>query len=117
MALFEITCTSAAGFVHILLRGHITSATAPQLEQTLAAAIAGQAAPQCVLDLSELVYTSSAGLRIFLTFAKRMKNAGGQLVFCAVQPTVHTVLEVSGFTRILTLVPDVAAARDRFLPR
>lgn len=117
MALLEITCTSATGFVHILLHGHITSATAPQLEQALAAAIAGQAAPQCVLDLGDLVYTSSAGLRVFLTFAKRMKNAGGQLVFCAVQPTVHKVLEVSGFTQILTFVPDVTAARDRFLPR
>ena len=117
MATLEITCPSATGFVHILLCGHITSTTAPQLEQALAAAIAGQTTPLCLLDLSELIYTSSAGLRVFLTFAKRVKNAGGQLVFCAVQPAVLTVLEVSGFTQILTLVPDVAAARDRFLSR
>jgi anti-anti-sigma factor len=114
--MLEITSASAAGFLHIILRGHITSATAPQLEQALTAAIAGQTAPRCLLDLGELVYTSSAGLRIFLAFAKRMKNAGGQLVFCSVQPAVHKVLEVSGFTEILTLVPDVAAARGRFLP-
>ena len=115
--MLEITSTSTTGYLHILLRGQFTSTTAVQLDQALTAAIAGQARPQCLLDLSELDYTSSAGLRVFLTFAKRVKNAGGQLVFCAVQPTVHTVLEVSGFTQILTLVPDAAAARDRFLPR
>jgi anti-anti-sigma factor len=117
ITMLEITSTSATGYLHILLRGQITSTTALQLEQALLAAIAVQAAPQCLLDLSDLVYTSSAGLRVFLTFAKRVKNAGGQLVLCAVQPAVYKVLEMSGFTQILTLVPDVTAARDRFLPR
>ncbi len=112
--MLEIKSTSATGFLHILLNGHITSATAPELEKALAAAIAGQTAPRSLLDLSGLVYTSSAGLRIFLAFAKRTKNAGGKLVFCRVQPAVHKVFEMSGFTEILTLVPDVAAARACF---
>lgn len=114
--MLEITSTSATGFLHILLNGHITSATAPQLEKALAAAIAGQTTPRSLLDLGGLVYTSSAGLRIFLSFAKRTKNAGGQLVFCGAQPGVRKVFEVSGFTEILTLVPDVAAARACFSP-
>jgi anti-anti-sigma factor len=108
--MLEIKSTSATGFLHIFLNGHITSATAPRLEAALTAAIAGQTNPRSLLDLGGLVYTSSAGLRVFLAFAKRTKNAGGRLVFCGVQPTVHKVFEMSGFTEILTLVPDVAAA-------
>ena len=109
--MLEIVPTSAAGFIHVALRGDITSASAPQLEQALTVALAGQVPPRCVLDLEQLTFTSSAGLRVFLAFAKRIKTAGGQFVLCAVQPAVFEVLEMSGFTRILTLAPDLAAAR------
>lgn len=110
--MLEITPSPADGILLLTIRGEITGASAPQLEQSINAALAGLAAPRCVLDLAGLAFTSSAGLRIFLALAKRIKNAGGRLAFCAVQPAVREVFEVSGFTRILTLVPDLAAARD-----
>ncbi len=114
--MLEINSTPGEGFLLISLRGEITSASAPQLDQSLSTALAGLAAPRCILDLAGLAFTSSAGLRVFLALAKRIKTAGGQLVFCAVQPAVREVFEVSGFTRILTLVPDLAAARGLVQP-
>ena len=109
--MLDILPTTESGLLVVSLRGEITSASAPGLEQALQAALAGVTPPRCVLDLAGLTFTSSAGLRVFLALAKRIKTAGGRLVFCAVQPAVREVFEVSGFTQILTLVPDLAAAR------
>ncbi len=109
--MLEIATTPAGSCLVISLRGEITSASAPELEQTLNASLSGVVPPRCVLDLGGLVFTSSAGLRVFLGLAKRIKNAGGRLAFCTVQPAVREVFEVSGFTRILSLVDGVAEAR------
>jgi anti-anti-sigma factor len=95
----------------VRLRGELTSATAPQLDATLAALLtSGQS--RWLLDLSELTFSASAGLRVFLSYAKKNKNAGGRLVFCSVQPAVLDVLTTSGFTQILTLVPTAAEGRQ-----
>jgi stage II sporulation protein AA (anti-sigma F factor antagonist) len=113
--MLEVIPIPNPGFLHLLFRGQVTTASAPQLEQALIAALDGQVKPLCVLDLGELTYTSSAGLRVLLVIAKRIRNSAGRLVLCRPQPAVLTVFEVSGFTRILEFVPDVAAARDRLL--
>ena len=113
--MIEIIPVSNTEFLHILVRGQVTNASAPQLEAGLVAALAGQAAPRCILDLGGLAFLSSAGLRVLLTIAKRIRNAGGALVLCETQPAVLTLLELAGFTRILAVVPDLATARDRVL--
>ena len=109
--MIAITQTAEPELLLIVLQGEITSTTAPQLDQALAASLAGDAPPRWLLDLGGLTFTSSAGLRVFLTYAKKIRNAGGRLVLCSVQPAVHEVLEVSGFTQILTIAPDAGAAR------
>lgn len=58
---------------------------------------------QMVLDLGKLSYVSSAGLRVILLMAKRLKDAGGELVLCEIQPQVREVLSVSGFLAILSV--------------
>lgn len=111
--MFEIIPTSENTHTRLALRGELTSATAPQLDAALAALLA-TGANRWLLDLGGLAFSSSAGLRVFLSYAKKIKNAGGRLVFCAVQPTVFAVLETSGFTQILTLVPTVEDGRRLF---
>jgi anti-anti-sigma factor len=114
--MLEIIPSSSSEFVHIRLRGQITSATAPEFEQALNGVLKDQKAPQCVLDLAELSYTSSAGLRVLLVLAKRIRNAGGRLVLCGAQPTVLHVFEAAGFTQIFTIVPDLKTAREKLVP-
>ncbi|MFA5262409.1 MAG: STAS domain-containing protein [Opitutaceae bacterium] len=109
--MLEITQTAEQGLLRIALKGDITSASAPQLEQALAASFQGTSSPRWLLDLEALSFTSSAGLRVFLSYAKKIKNAGGRLVLCGVQASVLEVLEMSGFTQILTLAPTADDAR------
>ena len=64
-----------------------------------------------VLEMSELEYLSSAGLRVILMAAKRATQTQGRLLLCQLQDNVREVLEISGFLKILDVHPDMQAAR------
>jgi anti-anti-sigma factor len=53
------------------------------------------------IDLSELDYVSSAGLRVLLMTAKAAKAKGGKVVLLAPKPAILEVIKISGFDRIL----------------
>jgi anti-anti-sigma factor len=55
-----------------------------------------------VLNLADLNYTSSIGLRCFLWAAKTLKKSGRELVLCCAQPMVKEVFRISG---LATLIP------------
>ncbi|HEX3730050.1 MAG TPA: STAS domain-containing protein, partial [Opitutaceae bacterium] len=61
-------------------------------------------------DCAQLHYVSSAGLRVFLSAAKKAKVAGGRAAFAALTPIVQEIFELSGFTGILEIHPTAAAA-------
>lgn len=48
--------------------------------------VAGQGEHVWVQDLAQLDYISSAGLRVVLILAKRIKETTGRYVLCALQP-------------------------------
>ncbi|MBE9607995.1 STAS domain-containing protein [Chitinilyticum piscinae] len=92
--------------------GRLDGSTSPQLEKNLLPLLA-EPGSKVLLDLAELDYVSSAGLRIILMAAKRAKQAGGRFVLCGLQPQVSEVFEMSGFTRILELAASVDEGRGR----
>jgi anti-anti-sigma factor len=79
-----------------------------QLEQAIAAA--GKSGAGLVIDGSGLDYVSSAGLRVFLIAAREMQRRKLSFSVCALKPAVREVFELSGFTRIIAVHADRAAA-------
>ena len=57
-----------------------------------------------VADMSEVSYTSSAGLRVLLGATKDSRSKGGDLRLAEVQANVFKVLDLSGFTSILKVL-------------
>lgn len=106
------TETTASATI-IPLQGQINSANATALESEVLAIVDG-GIKRLVLDFSTLDYISSAGLRMVLVVAKRIKQEGGLLVLCAMQPHVREVFDISGFLAILNVEPTRAAALARF---
>jgi anti-anti-sigma factor len=49
-----------------------------------------------LLDLSEINYVSSRGLRVFISTAKWAQSAGGRLAVCSPQGEVKKVLDMTG---------------------
>jgi anti-anti-sigma factor len=67
-----------------------------------------------VADFAKVDYISSAGLRALLGTVKEARGQGGDFRLAGVTPPVKKVLELSGFTSILKLFPDAAAAVASF---
>ncbi len=93
--------------------GSVDGLTATDLVTALKEQING-GSPRLVGDLSSVDYTSSAGLRALLETVKEARQHGGDLRLAAVRPEVLRVLELSGFTSILQVFPDVEAAVASF---
>ena len=103
----------STGAITIKLTGSLDTATAPELEQQLAPVLAGQV-KDLVFDLAQLKFISSAGLRVFSTARKQLKERGGQASFINMQPQIQEVFE------IIKALPGVAvftsvAELDRYL--
>ena len=93
----------------VRISGSVDGLTADTLMTTLQQQIdAGNT--RLVADLSGVNYTSSAGLRALLATVKQARSAGGDFRLAGVLPPVQKVLEMSGFTSILKLYPDVDGA-------
>ena len=94
----RIDFTKSGGSVTAAINGRLDTATAPELERFLADNLAD--ADALVIDCAELIYISSAGLRVLLSAHKRLKGA---LTLKNVSELVMEVLEMTGFTDILVI--------------
>lgn len=86
----------------IMLKGRLDSASAPLVQQQIEQMV-GQEPVKLVLDLAECSYVSSAGLRVFINLLRRMSSQGGSMVLTNVPDSVMTVLDMTGFSNILTI--------------
>ena len=84
----------------IKLVGRLDTTTAPALDKTINEDIAGT--KNLVLDVKELEYISSAGLRVLLGAQKKMQKIGSMKV-TNVTDAVMEVFDMTGFTDILTI--------------
>jgi anti-sigma B factor antagonist len=60
-------------------------------------------AEKMLLNLENLEFLSSAGLRVFLRTAKQQKGSGGAIKVCSATGVVKEVMEISGFGSLLDL--------------
>ena len=109
----EITTVQRGTVTVIAIAGSIDGMTAGTLVSSFREQVAGGHV-RIVTDFTAVDYTSSAGLRALLETVKETRQQGGDLRLAAVQPDVLRVLELSGFTHILKLFPDVETAVASF---
>jgi anti-anti-sigma factor len=63
-----------------------------------------------ILDLVDVAFIASSGLRVLLKATQQRRAAGGDVLVCGANATATEVFEVSGFDEILSLYPDRRAA-------
>ena len=100
--MLNISETKKGSALVMNVSGRVDSATSPDLERRMGELIqAGELT--MVLNLSQLAYISSAGLRVFLTGAKKLRAAGGKLLLCSLTGMVKEVFMMSGFYDIMSI--------------
>lgn len=88
--------------VVVSLGGQLDTLTAKSLETHLSGHIAaGQ--KRIVVDMRDLKYVSSYGLRVFLLTAKQLRADRNAFVLCELTPEVQKIFKIAGFDKILTI--------------
>lgn len=82
---------------------------APQFEQKCKTCIA-EGATRLVVDVGDLAYVSSMGLRSFVAIAKTLQSKGGALRICRLNGLVKQVFEITGLLRSFTPYESVESA-------
>lgn len=82
------------------LEGRLDSTTSPELEKEIMDVIGDL--NELVLDLEDLEYTSSAGMRVLLS-AQRIMNSQGSMKVINVRSEIMDIFEITGFNQILTI--------------
>ena len=95
-----ITKKTEGDALTITLEGRLDTSTAPELEAELGASLDG--ITDLTLDLDQLLYLSSAGLRVILGAQKRM-NKQGTMTVVHVADAIMEVFEITGFVDILNI--------------
>lgn len=104
----QIRETIREGVLVIRAAGRLDSSSASALEGVLPARI--QSNDKVVLDLAEVPYVSSAGLRVLLIGAKAARAGGKKLALAGLSESVREVFDISGFTALFTIAEDEASA-------
>jgi len=86
-----------------VIAGRLDTATAIAAENTLLPLIQDGSV---IVDLSEVGYVSSAGLRVLLKAAKQARGSGGRFVLCGLRQPLREVFEISGFDKVMQIFPN-----------
>jgi anti-anti-sigma factor len=88
--------------------GRIDSSTADALDARLVR-LSAAGVLSVVVDFEGVEYISSAGLRVLLSMAKRVREKRGALALCSLPDGVRQVFELAGFLPLFAIQP----SRDR----
>lgn len=86
--------------ITLVISGRLDTQTAPELESEIEKLT--DDCKELTLDMTELDYISSAGLRVVLKAQKLMSN-NGSMKLVGVNESVKEIFEITGFLEILTI--------------
>ena len=93
----SISAKNEGGILCLSLSGRVDSVNAASVEETITNLLTPETFDELVIDVEELEYISSAGLRVIL----RLKKQYAKMRIINVSSEVYEVFEMTGFTEII----------------
>lgn len=97
----------------LVVSGRVDSNTSPKLAEHLTSQL-DSGAMNLLVDLEEVDYMSSAGLRELVSALKKVKKGGGDLRLVSPSPRVKEVLDLAGLTTLFEIYDDRVKAVGSF---
>ena len=97
------------GVLNVLLIGRLDTPGVDGVETQLTAHLVPRGA-RAMVDLSQVTFIGSGGIRMFITIARALGRKGGKLVLYGAQPLVAQVFETTSLNEIVPVRADASAA-------
>ncbi len=99
--LVVVTAKDVNGVTVVKLDGSlgIDTLRSAELESQLREVIDDQS-KNVIINLEDVPYISSSGLRVFIIIGKKLKSSGGGLHFCCGTEVVQETFDISGFSKM-----------------
>jgi anti-sigma B factor antagonist len=104
----EVTEGRVGNAATLRIVGRVDSSVSKLLEQKVVDIVSRDSA--IVVDLGEMNYVSSAGLRSFITLAKHARSRNQTIALCGMREEVTEIFEISGLLELFAIYDTVEAA-------
>ena len=98
----EVKILEQNGEIVVAIEGRVDTVTVAELEMKITP-IWEKPAITMVFDCEKMEYISSSGLRIILSAHKQVTAKGGKFILRNLTREVRSVIDLTGFSRILTI--------------
>lgn len=105
----DVTITDADGVTVAKLSGRLDTVNVNQVELSFTAGIVPKA-NNTLVDLSEVSFIASLGIRMLLTVARSLGRARAQFVLFGATPAVMEILETTAISQIIPVFGTEAEA-------
>jgi anti-anti-sigma factor len=106
----DIAINNDMGFTAFTVTGRVDTMTSPELEKKTGEWM-DEGGTRLVIDMGGVDYISSAGLRIFLYTAKKLKARDGRFCLIRLRQTVMAVFRIAGFNAIIPIFESMEDAK------
>lgn len=99
----EVTINQEETKTLVTLNGRLDTSNAEQFQHDIASLMEGDT-PNIEIDCTNMTYTSSQGLRMFLMLQKSVTARKGKLILKNMNPNVKEVFDITGFSNIIKIM-------------
>jgi len=99
----NVTITEEGSRASVRLEGRLDTTNADQFMKDITPLMDGNHT-EIDMDCTDMEYTSSQGLRMFLMLQKNVSSRGAKLVLRNMKPHVKEVFDITGFSHIITIL-------------
>lgn len=89
-------------YTEINIEGRLDTNTSAELEKKILELV-NDGKEDLIINLSDLVYISSSGLRVFLVAAKSLDEKGKKLNFYGMKDYIKEVFDIAGFSILFNI--------------
>jgi anti-anti-sigma factor len=100
----EINIRGEIGVTRVEVSGNLDSASSGEFQSVLDKIFAEGGETDIVLDFTSVAFVSSAGLRVLILAMKKLSSAGRSMKLSNVNDSVKKILDMTGFSSILTII-------------
>lgn len=94
--------------------GRLDQSLTPQLESALSSLLNG-GYHHLIVDLSEVTYINSGGLRCLVSAWRQSRQRGGNLALCGLSQRIADVFAIVGFNKVFQIFPTAGEAQQAIL--